>query len=196
MSKKPKRSRHRVPTTTVIVSDYVEPEYQAEVDSSMERLERRFRKAQKALQVAEAKAERARVHAEHLAAQQAEAERVAANRIANEQQLSEHLERIKAAAKESRVAEARAALERKQRDVTARRNAESAKRREEARATRERQELIRRSRSTFASLEGEVAERRRELRSIELLMMPDNYAGREHRKRGAQHYTNDRMGGR
>jgi predicted nucleic acid-binding Zn-ribbon protein len=38
-------------------------------------------------------------------------------------------------------------------------------------------------------LDALVEARRRELREIELLMMPGNYAGREHRKRTAKHHS-------
>jgi hypothetical protein len=192
MSKKPKVSRHRVPALAM-TSDLVDADYQSEVDSSIDKLERRYQKAQKALEAAEAKAERARIHAQQLAEKQRDAELVAANRLANESQLSEYIDRIKIAAKESRVAEAREQLERKHRDAVARRNAETVKRKTEAKALREREHLIRQSKSTYAALERAVAERRREVREIELLMMPGNYAGRDHRKRGAQHYTNDRI---
>ncbi|SHU20739.1 Uncharacterised protein [Mycobacteroides abscessus subsp. abscessus] len=188
MSKKPKRSRHRIPTLT-ITSDPITPEYQAEVDASMERLRRRYEKAQKALADAEARAERAAVHAENLARKQAEAERVAANRLAEEQRLTEYIERIKQAAKESRVAAARDELER-QRDDAMRRRAEAITRRQvEAKQNREREVLLAQSRSNHASLTELSAERRRELREIELLMMPGNYAGRNHRGRSAQHFT-------
>lgn len=65
MSKKPKCSRHRVPTLTM-VSDPVTPEYQAEVDRSMARLERRHVKAQKALEAAEKRAAKAAVAAQNI----------------------------------------------------------------------------------------------------------------------------------
>jgi hypothetical protein len=62
MSKKPNRSRHRIPLCAYAVrSDSVEDRYQAEVDSSTARLERRYRKAAKALEAAEHRADRARV---------------------------------------------------------------------------------------------------------------------------------------
>lgn len=191
MSKKPRQSRHRIPRLE-LKSDPITPEYQAEVDRSVAKLEARYRKAQKALEVAEARAERARAQAEALARKQAEAEAVAANRLANEQRLGEFIARIKEAAKNARVAEARAALERQQAEAVAKRNAETARRREEAKAARERQALIAKSRAAITSLESEVAERRRELREIELLMMPGHYAGRDHRKHTAQHTAGGR----
>lgn len=188
MSKKPKQSRHRVPTLTV-TSDEITPEYQAEVDASMDRLARRYAKAQKALEEAEAKAERARVQAEALAEKQVEAERVAQHRAEEEARLSEYIERIKLAAKDARVSEAREDLERKRREATERRNAATAQRKAELKAARVRREQIAHSRSTFSRLENEVAERRRELREIERLMMPGNYAGRNHRGTGQPHHN-------
>jgi chromosome segregation ATPase len=58
MSKKPARSRHRIPTLAVRPSDPVDDRYQAEIDASVGRLTRRYEAAQKRLQAAEAKAER------------------------------------------------------------------------------------------------------------------------------------------
>lgn len=190
MSKKIK-SRHRIPALT-LKSDPITPEYQAEIDRSMERLEARYRKAQKALEAAEVKAERARVHADNLARKQSEAEAIAANRLANEKKLSEHIERIKEAARNARVAEARAEMQRRQEEVIVKRNAETARRQAEAKETRERQRLIAQSQHTIRRLEDEVAERRRELRQIERLMMPTNYAGRAHRQFTAQHTAGER----
>lgn len=59
MSKHPNRSRHRVPTITVVVSDPISDRYQIEVDMSTQRLERRYCKAVKALEAAQRRAERA-----------------------------------------------------------------------------------------------------------------------------------------
>lgn len=65
MSKKPNKSRHRVPTHALqLRSDPISERYQREIDMSMERLEQRYRKAQRALQVTERKVERARREAE------------------------------------------------------------------------------------------------------------------------------------
>jgi len=183
MSKKPKQSRHRVPTLSM-TSDPVTAEYQAEVDLSMERLTKRYAKAQRALAAAEQRAERARKQAEDLERRQAEAAAVAENRAAEEARLSEYIERIKDAAKNARVAEARADLERKQKDAIARRNAETARRKADAALARDRREQIRLHRNAFNRFEGIAAEHRREVREIERLMMPGNYAGSSHRGTG------------
>lgn len=187
MSKKPKRSRHRVPTIHVMRSDPVTAEYQREVDASVARLEARYRKAQKGLAAAELRAQRARDEAQRLTEKQAEARRVAEHRLAEEQRLTEYIEQIRAAAQRARVASARAALERQQQAVTAQRNAATEARRQAARAVRDRNEVIARHRTTIATLDADIAERRRELREIERLMMPDHYNNRDSRRRTAQH---------
>jgi len=188
MSKKPKQSRHRIPILE-LKADPINEQYQAEIEQSVARLEARYRKAEKALEAAEVKADRARVHAENLARKQAEAEAIAVNRLENERRLSENIDRIKDAAKNARVAEARAELERQQREVTEKRNTETARRREDAKAARDRQELIAKSRIAIRSFESEVAERRRELREIELLMRPGNHASASHRGTGSVRHT-------
>ena len=188
MSKKPKQSRHRVPVLAVAEA-IIDDDYQTEIDQSQSRLEARYRKAEKALAAAEVKAERSRIHAENLARKQADAAAIAANRLENELRLTENIERIKEAAKNSRVAEARAELERKHQEAVAKRNAETAARKEEAKNAREREELIRRSRSAIRTLEDEVFERRRELNEIKLLMMPGHYAGRNHRGTSTARHT-------
>lgn len=58
MSKKPQKSRHRVPVREM-VSDPIDDRYQREVDYSTARLERAWRKAQAALEASRRKAERA-----------------------------------------------------------------------------------------------------------------------------------------
>ncbi|OBB15081.1 hypothetical protein A5761_15190 [Mycolicibacterium setense] len=191
MSKKPRQSRHRVPTLTV-APDEITPEYQAEIDMSMEKLARRYEKAQKALQAAEAKAERARLRAEELEQKQVAAAELAERRAEEESRANGYVQRIKLAAKESRIESARAEATRKHAEAVARRNAITEQRKAEARATREREQLIARSRSSFAQLESDVAERRRELREIERLMMPGNYAGRSHRGTGQPHHNSGR----
>lgn len=191
MSKKPRQSRHRVPALAM-ASETVTPEYQAEVNASMEKLERRYAKAKKALAAAEAKAERAREQAERLAAKQEESARVAANQAAEEARLSDYLERIKVAAKHARVAEARRDLDRQHREAVAQRNASTARRKAEAKAIREREQLIARSRNDFSRLESDVIDRRREVREIEHLMMPGNYAGRNHRGTGTAYHNSGR----
>jgi hypothetical protein len=183
---KARASRHRVPLLQM-KSDPITPEYQAEVDQSMARLEARYLRAEKALAAAELKAERARIHAENLARKQAEADAVAANRLENERQLSTFIEQIREAAKNSRLTSARAKLERQHSEAVAKRNVETARRKAEAKATRERRELIAKSRNAIQTLESETAERRRELREIQRLMMPGNYAGRVHRGTAARH---------
>lgn len=186
MSKKPRRSRHRVPILEMR-SDPITPEYQAEIDQSVARLERRYRKAEAALQAAERRAEHRRRHIETLAIKQAEAQRIAEHRASEESRLSEYIERIKQAAINSRLASARAEQERKRAEVTAKRDAVTALRKQEAKAAREREQEIARSRSQLELLDAEVGERRRELREIERLMMPGNYAGRSHRAVTARH---------
>ncbi|QZT61292.1 hypothetical protein [Mycolicibacterium austroafricanum] len=169
-------------------------EYQAEVDASMERLRRRYEKAEKAARDADLKAQRAAQHAENLARKQTQAEAVAANRLAEEKRLSEYIEQIRLAAKEARVTEARIKLERQRDEAIARRNAETARRKAEARAAREQARLVAKARERQAALEEISADRRRELREIELLMMPGNYAGGAHRGRlTAQHNSGGRQ---
>lgn len=184
MSKKPRQSRHRVPTLALTPVE-ITPEYQAEVDASMEKLRKRYERAEKALVQVEAKAARAAEHAANLARKQAEVEAIAANRLAEEQRLNEYIDRIKRAARDARVAEARAELERKRDAAIVRRNAETARRKEELKAAREHALLVAQSRLRHESLEELADDRRRELREIERLMMPGNYVGREHRGRGA-----------
>lgn len=58
MSKKPRRSRHRVPVLEM-VSDPIDERYQREVDYSTSRLERAYRKAQAALEAAQRRADKA-----------------------------------------------------------------------------------------------------------------------------------------
>lgn len=55
---KQRKSRHRVPTLRM-QSEPIDARYQIEVDMSTNRLERRYRRAQKALAAAEARAEHA-----------------------------------------------------------------------------------------------------------------------------------------
>lgn len=191
MSKKPKQSRHRVPVLAVVEA-VIDDVYQAEIDQSQSRLEARYRKAEKALAAAEIKAERTRVQAESLARKQAEAAAIAANRLENERRLNANIERIKEAAKNSRVAEARAELERKHQEAVFKRNAETASRKLEAKQARDREQLIRRSRSAIRTLEDEVFERRRELHQIKLLMMPGSYAGSNHRGHTIRHTAGGR----
>lgn len=177
-----------------MVSDEVTPEYQAEVDASMERLQRRYAKAQRALEAAEAKAERARLHAEELAAKQAEAERIAQHQADEESRLAEYIVRIKDAAQKSRVAEARAELERKHCEAIAQRNAATARRQAEIKNARQQCLLAAKRRVDLIRFESDASERRRELREIENLMMPGNYVGRENRGRStAKHTTGARL---
>lgn len=185
MSKKPKRSRHRVPALSVM-SDPVDAEYQAEVDLSMAHLEKRYAKAQKALAAAELKAQRAQEHAANLRRKQEESAAIAANREAEEQRLGEYIEQIKKAAKDARIRKSREELAAKQREAVRRRDALAAQRKAEARQRLERERHIATTRTRFKALEAEVAERSREVREIERLMMPGNYAGRSHR-RGPRH---------
>lgn len=185
---KHRKSRHRIPVL-VATEPVIDDAYQAEIDQSIARLEAKYRKAKKALAAAELKAERARVHADNLARKQADAQLVAENRLRNEQRLSEFIERIKDAAKNSRVTQARADLERRRREAVDERNAETVRRKTEAKMAREREALIKKQRDVIRAYEGEVFERRRELNEIKLLMMPTNYAGRDHRKGGARHVS-------
>lgn len=60
MSKKPLRSRHRIPTLTVVTSDPIDERYQQEIDRSTARLEKAYRKAQSALEAAQRRAAKAR----------------------------------------------------------------------------------------------------------------------------------------
>lgn len=191
MSKKPKQSRHRVPVLAVSEA-VIDDDYQTEIDQSQSRLEARYRKAEKALAAAEIKAERHRIHTENLARKQAQAAEIAANRLENELRLTENILRIKEAAKNSRVAEARAELERKHQEAVTKRNAETLARKAEAKQAREREQLIRRSRSVIRTLEDEVSERRRELHEIKLLMMPGSYAGSDHRGHTIRHTAGGR----
>ncbi|SLD50621.1 Uncharacterised protein [Mycobacteroides abscessus subsp. bolletii] len=62
---KVRKSRHRVPTLAM-TSDPIDERYQAEIDTATNRLERRYRRAQCALQKAQARAQRAlQLHAAH-----------------------------------------------------------------------------------------------------------------------------------
>lgn len=193
MSKKPKKSRHRIPTLSM-TSDPVDADYQAEVDASMERLRKRYERAEKALVAAEAKAERSREQAERLAAKQQEAERVLANRKAEEERLQQYIANIKLAAQNARVAAAREDLERKHQAAILRRNAQTELRRAEAKAIRQRELDIRSARAAHLRHGDEAYERRRELREIERLMMPGNYASSGHR--GTRQARHNSGGGR
>jgi hypothetical protein len=67
VSKKPKQSRHRVPTFVLenaLQGESISERYQGEVDASVAKLERRYAKAQKALEAAERRAEKVRLAAE------------------------------------------------------------------------------------------------------------------------------------
>lgn len=187
MSKRPKRSRHRIPDCALQPkSEPITERYQAEIDASTARLEQRYRKAEKALAAAEAKAERVRQHIERLAAQQEQATRVAEHRAAEQQRALEYIDRIKAAAQHSRDTAARAELERRHRDAIARRNTATALRKAEAKAAREREQQIRLRRRDYDTLLLTVEDRRRELAEIERLMQIDGY-GRDSRRRHIRH---------
>lgn len=58
MSKKPKQSRHRVPVDYVRPPEPVSERYQAEIDSSVSRLTRKYERAQKRLAATEARRDR------------------------------------------------------------------------------------------------------------------------------------------
>lgn len=167
--------------------DPITPEYQAEIDLSIARLERQYRRAEAALQAAEKRAERRRSYLESLAAKQAEAQQIAERRASEEARLSEYIKLIKQAAQQSRVAAARAEQERKRAEVTFKRNAITALRKQEAKTALEREQELARGRIQLELLDADVLERRRELREIERLMMPGNYAGRSHRAVTARH---------
>jgi hypothetical protein len=108
VSKKPKRTRHRIPACAYQPApDLIDDRYQAQIDASVARLERAYRKAQKALSAAEERLSRA----------------------------------------ETKPAPP----------------------------------------ALIVNLRTEVDTRERELREIELLMMPGNYAGRQHRAFTARH---------
>lgn len=189
MSKKPKQSRHRVPTDYVRPADPIDEQYQAEIDRSITRLTKRYAAAEKHLAALEKRAERARIHAEQLADTQARQQIVAANRVENERLLSERIATIKEAAKNQRVEAARAKLL-AQHDATVReRNRVTEERKAQAKAARLREEQIRKSRRTFTDLQVEIEERRRELREIERLMMPGSYNNRDSKKGSARHET-------
>lgn len=186
MSKRPKRSRHRIPAIAFAPKDseHVDERYQAEVDAAMSRLERMYRNAQKALEAAERRAERTRTHADNLARKQVEAARVAEQRAAEESRLSGYLMRIRDAARHTA---GESGTEREYADTVAKRNAVTALRKAEARDDRERDRTLSQLCAESAELVELVEERRRELREIELLMMPASYAGREHRAFSARH---------
>lgn len=62
MSKKPKRSRHRIPDCALeLRADPIDERYQWEIDQSVAHLERRYQKAQKALEAAERRVENVRL---------------------------------------------------------------------------------------------------------------------------------------
>lgn len=187
MSKKPKRSRHRIPDCAFeLRSDPIDERYQAEIDASTRRLEQRYRKAEQALAKAEAKAERLRIQIDALAEKQREAARIAAHRAQEQQRVVEYIERIRVAAQQSRMDAARAELERKYRDAVARRNAQTAARKAEAKAARQHDQQLILRRREYDQLLLQVQDRRRELHEIELLMQADGYA-RDSRRRRVRH---------
>lgn len=189
MSKKPRRSRHRHPTDYVRPADPIDDRYQAEIDRSISRLTKQYEAAEKHLAALEKRAGRARLHAEQLESAQARHESIAANRIENERLLSERIATIKEAAKNQRVAAAKAKLQ-AQHDATVRERARiTAERKAQAKAARAREEQIRKSHRAIVDLQGEIEERRRELREIERLMMPATYGGRDSRLRKVRHET-------
>lgn len=64
MSKKARKSRHRVPSSAFTNPEPITPEYQAEIDRSMANLAREYEKARKATEAAGRRKERARRNAE------------------------------------------------------------------------------------------------------------------------------------
>ena len=190
MSKKPLQSRHRIPDAALeLRADPITDRYQAEVDASVARLERAYRKAQAALEAAERRADKAKSRAEALATKQAEAAAIAEHRAAEESRLSEYIARIKEAAQASRVAAARDEQVRRKQEATDKRNAITALRKQEAKANREREQQLAHTRRELVGLQNIVEERRRELRVIEQLMRPGNYAGGNHRGNGTVRHT-------
>lgn len=59
MSKKPKSSRHRVPISAFAKSEEITPEYQAEIDRTMEKASREYERARKAADAALRRKDRA-----------------------------------------------------------------------------------------------------------------------------------------
>lgn len=193
MSKKPKKSRHRVPFREM-ASDPITEDYQAEVDHSTAELERRYARAEKALERAKQKAERARELELRESERIAEQEEIAARRAEGERLLAHRIEQIKQAAQRSRVRAAQKEFA-AQRADTERRRREQVKLRQQAqRLAREADERRRVARQSIAAAEGIVADRERELRELRRLMQPGNHAGSAHRgTRGVIHQTGRRM---
>ncbi|MEN6535089.1 MAG: hypothetical protein ABFD89_15600 [Bryobacteraceae bacterium] len=190
MSKKPPRSRHRIPSFVLEQkSDPIDDRYEVEVEASTARLERRYRKLQKALANAEAKASRIAEETARLAAAKADAERIAAHRAEEESKLAQRINEIREAAKRARVDQQRREIERQRGEVARKRAALIELRKREAQQAREREIQIRRKAAESLTLAQTIEERRRELREIERLMMPDVYNNRDSRKRGARHET-------
>lgn len=191
MSKNPKQSRHRIPTFVLETNraDEIDDRYQAEIDSSMAKLQRRYAKAQKAHEAALAKQERLQLRAEQLAEKKAAQERIAEHRADEESKLTERLAVIKEAAKASRISAAQAEQERRHAEAVAQRNAWTEQRKAALRSAREHEKQLVATRSALRYAKADTAERYREFKEIERLMMPGNYAGRVHRGSGVNHWA-------
>ncbi|MET8648500.1 hypothetical protein [Nocardia aurea] len=190
MSKKPVRSRHRIPSEALqLRTESISDRYQVEVDTATDRLEARYRKLQRALEKAEARATKLAEESERLAALKAEADRIAAHRLDEESKLAQRIADIREAAKRSRVESYRQDMERQRLEVVRARNAITEQRKKAAAANRAREVQIRTRRTEMDSLTKAIEERRRELREIERLMMPGHCNNRDSRKRAARHET-------
>jgi membrane protein involved in colicin uptake len=192
MSKKPKQSRHRVPSSVLdaaLKADEIDDRYQVEIDSSIAKLQRQYVKAQKAHAAAVARQERIRLQAEALAEKKAAQERIASHRADEEAKLTDRMAVIKEAAKNSRIAAIRAGQERQYAEFIARRNAQTEQRKAALKAARDHERQLIAARNALRTAEATTAERHRELKEIELLMMPGNYAGRSHRDTSARHWA-------
>lgn len=181
MSKKPKKSRHRQFVQSRLIADEITPEYQAEIDRSMSNLTARYEREQKKLAKAEQKRQRIERQQQDAQAKAEAAEAAVARQLDEERRLGERLETIRLAAQRARVESARREQQKRREEVESARRVSQLHRRSQQRLAKEERERLARSRIALTSVDRDIAEHRRELDEIRRLMMPGNYAGREHR---------------
>lgn len=168
---RPKRSRHRVPVDQLMKSATLTDEYAAEVNAATDALTRRWEKAQK--RVAAAEARREKVAARLAVEANRGAERRERERLAEQAELDRLTERVEAARLIHDASLEHLEAERHRAETRARLSREE--RHREARIVAERQH------DALAALQAEIDRAESEVLDIARLMMPGNYAGREHR---------------
>jgi len=179
MSKKPKQTRHRIPTEALeLRSDPITERYQVEVDSSVNRLEKRWHSARKALEHAERKAEHKREKLEEL---EAAAARTHNYTIAGKNGRENGKENGKGVDTSDSgdipdPHNSRHDLENRHRDTQAKCPAQTRGAKAQKVSRRQSDREVRETRAAYVTLQAIVGERRRELREIEALMLPDQYA--------------------